>query len=217
MGKSSFSADMNAINLSAHNLSKTFQGIRPVFKNIDIEISGGEIFAITGQNGSGKSTLLKILSGTIFPSGGSVTLHINNKNIEPEQFHRHIGFVSPYLALYEEFTPLEHCAISSQMRGIPFKSIEAEALLEQFGLFKRRESQIRLLSSGMKQRMKYILALLHSPEILFLDEPTTNFDAAGIEVVENIITAFKANSRIVIIATNDERERAWCGNSIEIR
>ncbi|MES2764589.1 MAG: ABC transporter ATP-binding protein [Bacteroidota bacterium] len=207
---------MNSITLSAHDISKTFQGIRPVFKNISIEISGGQVFAITGQNGSGKSTLLKILSGTIFPSAGSVTLEINNKNIAPEQFHRHIGFVSPYLALYEEFTPLEHCAISSQMRGIPFKKNEAETLLEQFGLFKRRDHQIRLFSSGMKQRVKYILALLHSPEILFLDEPTTNFDAAGIEAVESIITAFKNNGKIVIIATNDERERAWCDSSLEI-
>lgn len=207
---------MPEIQLSARDLSKTFQGMRPVFKNITFDISGGDVFAITGQNGSGKSTLLKILGGTLSPSGGSVELTINNKKIGTEQFHRHIGFISPYLALYEEFTPLEHCEITARMRGIPFKKVHAESLLEQFGLFKRREHQIRSFSSGMKQRVKYILALLHDPEILFLDEPTTNFDAAGIETVENIITAFKISGKIVIIATNDDRERAWCGNFVQI-
>ncbi|HYF03668.1 MAG TPA: ABC transporter ATP-binding protein [Patescibacteria group bacterium] len=207
---------MQQIRLSATGISKTFQGLRPVFKNLNIHIANGDIFGITGSNGSGKSTLLKILSGTLLPSSGSLELKIDNKIIPVEQFHLYIGFVSPYLALYEEFTPLEHCAITSRMRGIPFKKADAEALLEQFGLFKRRDHEIRMFSSGMKQRVKYILALLHAPAILFLDEPTTNLDAAGIDAVETFISFFKESQKTVIIATNDERERAWCNTTIAI-
>jgi heme exporter protein A len=207
---------MSEIHLSAANISKRFQGIQPIFKNISVEITNGDVLGITGANGSGKSTFLKILSGTLLPSNGTVELQLNKNIIPAEQFHRHIGFVSPYLALYEEFTPLEHCAITSEMRGLSFKKEKADTLLEHFGLFKRRDSQIRAFSSGMKQRVKYILALLHEPEILFLDEPTTNFDAVGVLAVEQIISAFKNSGKSVVVATNDERELAWCTSSISV-
>ncbi len=197
-------------NLKATGITKTFSFTRPIFKEVSLELNPGEVIGITGNNGSGKTTLLRILASVLKPSKGDITLEIDGKNIPGEKITEHLGFIGPYLNLYEEFTPLEHIDIFMKLKNVKVNHGLAENLLEVFNLYQRRHSLIRTFSSGMKQRMKFILALLNEPEILFLDEPFTNLDAKGIDVVEKVIDIHRAKNGGMIIASNDEREKSHC-------
>jgi heme exporter protein A len=117
----------------------------------------------------------------------------------------HIGLVGPYLELYEDLTADENIRFFAGMKNIDFHNRWIDGLFERFALDKYRNEVIKGYSSGMRQRLKYIFALLTQPEILFLDEPTSNLDSAGSEQVYAIMEDQK-NHKILIFATNLEAE-----------
>lgn len=198
------------------NISKYFIRNHYIFRNLSLSFTNGDIIAITGANGSGKSTLLKVMTGVLSFSSGSIKITKDRLDVHVSNLKEDIAMVSPYLNLYEEFTPYEHFKISADLRGIKF---DANILDEQLLLFKLRShknSPIRNFSSGMKQRMKFILALQSNPTILFLDEPTSNLDADGIESINKIIINHAANGGAVVIATNEEREKSLCKMCYEV-
>ena len=200
------------ISLHAKDLSKTFNR-RPIFKNISFELHPGDSVAITGRNGSGKSTLIKIIANVLNPSSGTFDIKDGGTDVLKDNFYRYIGFVSPYLNLYDEFTGRENLVIMSKIRGASPDNIDS--VLERVGLFERRNDLLRIYSSGMKQRLKLAFAVLHSPHILLLDEPTSNLDKDGISVVTDIANEQK-KSGILIIATNDEYEKSLCMGEVKI-
>jgi len=202
------------LRIIADKISKSFTGKQYIFRNITFEITNGDVLGVCGPNGSGKSTLLKIISGVMTPTKGRINWQVDNKNIDKVDFYQYFGFVAPYLSIYEEFTPTELIKIVSKIRKIDLKESDLRLILENFYLFEHRNKQIRNFSSGMKQRMKLLLSKLHNPYILIYDEPTTNLDEKGIELVYSIIERQKATSGIVIIASNDERELIWCSKKI---
>ena len=106
--------------LTIHNCAKTYNNHEFVFSPCSAELHNGEIIGITGWNGSGKSTLIKMVAGLLKPSNGSIHLKINNETYHYGEFTEHIGLVSPYLQVYEEFTPIEHAKIYCDLSGIPF-------------------------------------------------------------------------------------------------
>ncbi len=209
MSKSNFS-------LTTPSVSKFFSYGKYIFKNVPAVISNNSSIAIVGENGSGKSTLLKILSGLIQPSKGKISFQINEKEIKPDLYFMHFGFVSPYLILYEEFSPLEHFRITSDLKGTKFDLEFAENYLQKFKLYHKRNDHIKTFSSGMKQRVKYIQALQNYPEILFLDEPFTNLDHDGIEIIMEIMANQLKNNGALVIASNDERETSLCNKFIDL-
>ncbi len=200
--------------LTVARLSHRFQR-RTVFSDISLSLGNGQTLGITGRNGSGKSTLVKILCNIIAPTSGTVALTVEGSAVERDDFYRHIGFVSPYLALYEEFTALEHARLNARMRDIPYDEKHMVDTLALLKLDHRLHDDIGTYSSGMKQRMKYALALQHSPAMLMLDEPMTNLDAEGIATVEAVVHNQKVRGG-VIIATNDERDKALCDAMISV-
>lgn len=130
------------------------------------------------------------------------------KSIDRDKVHSYVGFVAPYLELYGEFTAVENLRLEARARGMKRKDQEwLDEILRLVGLFNRRNDELRSFSSGMKQRLKYAAALLHEPQVLVLDEPTANLDAAGIDMVFALIDKYRKD-RIVVIATNDEQEAA---------
>jgi heme exporter protein A len=170
-----------------------------------------------GDNGSGKSTFMKILLGVVSADKGTVSWNDSyGVNISHEQVIQQIGFVSPYLMLYDEFTPLELMKHCSGMRGSIFKKDHSMELLTSMQLSGVENRNIGAFSSGMKQRMKYVLALQHSPSVLLLDEPMANLDAKGISCVEGIIEQSISSNHIVLIATNDERDIALCDEVVSV-
>ncbi|MBS1536175.1 MAG: ABC transporter ATP-binding protein [Bacteroidetes bacterium] len=207
----------STFSLSANKIAKSYSIGLHVFSNIDFEVTNGQIIGITGENGAGKSTLVRMLCGVLSPSKGEITLIINSKHIDREQFHSSIGLVAPYLNLYEEFSAWEHLELASKLRGIKFEEGYCTYLLEHFALLKRRNDFISSFSSGMKQRLKYVLALQHRPPILILDEPSANIDSNGAKAVFSMVEQHVELGGGVILATNEERESSMCHNTVFLK
>lgn len=206
---------MNPLTIHASGIGKSFNR-RTVLKDITLSLSSGESLAITGKNGSGKSTLIKILAGLLSPTKGNVNYKVSGASVELDSLRPMIGLVSPYLQLYDEFTAFENLMILLRIRNNTIPAQEnLEKIFRTFGLWERRDDVVRTFSSGMKQRLKYIVALAHAPSIVMLDEPTANLDDDGCTVVKD--TVQELQSRVLtIIATNDEREASWCKKRIHV-
>jgi len=205
---------MSDYTLTLQNLTKSF-GRRLIFKEINYEFKSGLVYGLAGKNGSGKSTLAKILSGIISPTSGKVVHKLNDKVIEPDNLHNHLGFVSPYLVLYDEFSAEENFSHFFKIRGMEVDNERIKSLLNDFGLYDRRNDILKTYSSGMKQRIKTIFALLHSPELLILDEPTSNLDISGKEKIYETIKK-QSENRLIIIASNEESDLSQCSEIIYI-
>ena len=194
--------------LTLNNLVKYF-GRRLVFNGMSASFESGNVYGISGPNGSGKSTLVKIIANLISPTRGKVEHKSVDKTIENEKLHDYIGFVSPYLFLYDEFTAEENLVHVTNVRGIKFNKERSDFLLSQLNLFDRRNDLLRGYSSGMKQRLKFIFALLHEPQLIILDEPTSNLDNAGKnKVYETIENEGKKN--LILIASNEDSDLQLC-------
>ena len=205
---------MSNYSVSAIDLNMTF-GRRLIFNGIKFSFEKNGIYGISGPNGSGKSTLVKIIAGLLTASGGKVT-HKNSENeIIPEKLHNYVGFVSPYLVLYEEFSAWENLNYFVKIRGIHFNKDTATDLLNRFLLYDRRDDLIKTYSSGMKQRMKFVFALIHEPRILIFDEPTSNLDEDGKKCVYDIVRE-QANNTIIIIASNEQSDLDLCSEILDI-
>ena len=205
---------MNNFALTLQNVTKIF-GRRLIFDKINFSFESGKIYGLAGPNGSGKSTLSRIISGLLEPTQGKVIHESDNKKIEPEKLHNYLGFVSPYLVLYDEFSAEENLYHFSKIRGTDYDSKRAGVLLEEFNIYSRRSDLLKEYSSGMKQRMKFIFALLHSPQLLLLDEPTSNLDNTGKDKVYEIVKR-EAENNLVIVASNEDSDLALCSEIINI-
>ena len=206
---------MTRIAIHAVGVSKEYNR-RSIFKDISFVLQSPGSLAVTGRNGMGKSTLSKILAGLMRPTRGSVSYTMDDRPLDGEAFKHHVGFVSPYLNLYDEFSASENLLFLSRIRSSQTPdSIRMEELLKQVGLWGRRDDPVGAYSSGMKQRLKYAFALLHQPRVLILDEPSSNLDEEGIRVVQDCAAAQRQHG-ILIVATNDADEARWCEKEIQV-
>jgi len=188
------------MKLVLDKVSMNYPG-NPVFTDISAEIGKGEKLIVTGPNGSGKTTLLKIMIQLIRPSSGKTYLDDHKNQISGFDLMKKTGYIAPDLFLYDELTALENLNFIASVSGANF--VKCEELFLQFGLQGRENDQVGAYSSGMKQKLKYILALLRQPEILMLDEPSANLDSKSKDIVYRLIEDFQG---ITVIATNEENE-----------
>jgi len=194
------------LKLDVQNLAKRF-GARKVFENINFSLTPGESIAIVGPNGSGKSTLLRLIIGLNIPTRGKVVFSDDGKPLEFDAYRRRLALVSPYLSLYGSLTGKENLRFFAEVNGDNISDQEIESLLAQVGLQGRGDDFVSAYSSGMLQRLKYAVALAKNPEILMLDEPSSNLDESGKKAVSDIIESRRKNT-ILIIATNEKEEYA---------
>ncbi|HMS63646.1 MAG TPA: ABC transporter ATP-binding protein [Ignavibacteria bacterium] len=209
---------MNNIELICTNLSKSFSG-KTIFKNLSLKLTNKNSITVTGNNGSGKSTFLKVLANVIRPSSGNVVINENNNLFPKEKWFLKTGLLSPYLNLYDELTGFENLVFFFRLKT--FISDEKQitgkvnSLLTEVNLYNKRNETVKNYSSGMKQRLKLAFAILNEPEILFMDEPRSNLDKYGIDIMISIAERQKENG-ILIIATNDEEDKLICSDLINI-
>jgi len=199
-------------SLEAYGLNKSF-GRRLIFNDLQFKFDKSGVYGISGPNGSGKSTLVKIIAGIIGASQGKIFHKLDEKEIAEEHIHNHIGFVSPYLVLYEEFTTYENLKLFADIRGVKFNQERVDYLLNKFLIFKRKDDLLKTYSSGMKQRVKFIFALMHSPQLLILDEPTSNLDDEGKNSVYEIVKE-EGQKNIVLIASNEKNDLELCDDTV---
>ncbi len=202
-----YSVDLN-------NIVKYF-GRRLIFNGINFNFSSQNIYGISGPNGSGKSTLVKIIACLISSTRGKVIHKSDGNIIDPDALHNYLGFVSPYLFLYDEFTAEENLNYFSSIRGLKFDREYSNFILDELNLFERRDDLVRGYSSGMKQRLKFAFALIHKPRLLIFDEPTTNLDNEGKEKVYQLIKN-EAKKNLVIIASNENSDLGLCSQVIDL-
>lgn len=202
--------------LQAKSIQTSFDGFHSIFPETSLTLTNGSIIGITGLNGSGKSTLIKILAGVLSARQGILELHVEGQRIDKEAIPMHIGLVAPYLELYEEFTPVEHIRLFCAMSGMQSHEHNAREILTLTGLSAHEDKRISTFSSGMKQRMKYALAMIRKPMILLLDEPSTNFDHKGHELFRRIVQMQKDLGGGTIIATNEQAETELCDHIISL-
>ena len=183
-------------------------GTRRIFRDLTLTLRAGEALVVAGANGSGKSTLLRLICGLQRPDSGMVRLYANGQLLRPEDAPWLIGWVAPDLQLYRELTALENLDFFASVRGLRRSRTELEQLLDDVGLGGRGSDLLAAYSSGMAQRLRYAYALLHTPPLLLLDEPTVTLDHQGVAIVERLV-ARQRNRGVVIVATNDPREERF--------
>lgn len=200
------------ITVSAENLSKIF-GRRLVFRNLNFTFDKPGIYGIAGRNGSGKTTLTKIIAGVLSPSQGKIHYTINSLRIKPEQIQKYIGFAAPYVIFYDEFTAYENLKMLTDIQGIDFESSRCDNLLSEFGLYERKNEHLSNFSSGMKQRIKIVFAMMNNLPLIIFDEPVTNLDSAGKEIFYRLLKQQGLKS-LIIIASNEETDLSFCDGII---
>lgn len=206
---------MPALTIELRNLTKIFAR-RVVFRDLTAQFEPAKAYAVTGRNGSGKTTLLKVIAGVLSATGGSVEMQLDGQPLAKGKIHAHLGYVGPYLQMYEEFSAWENLDFVRRVRRVDASDAYLRELLERVGLAGRGHDLVRTYSSGMKQRVKYAAALIHRPALLILDEPTSNLDADGTRVVVDLIAEQK-RSGMVIIGTNDPEDVELCDDRIDLR
>ncbi|MFY9825364.1 MAG: ATP-binding cassette domain-containing protein [Thermoanaerobaculia bacterium] len=167
-----------------------------VLKGVSGSVGPAEMLLVTGSNGSGKSTLLRCLAGLLALDGGTIAYQEDGTPLDAAERRRRVGVVAPDLAFYSELTVAENLAFFARLRRVP----PARGL----GVLGRLDLPLdRLagnLSSGMRQRLRWGFALLHSPRLLLLDEPFQNFDAPGERVARELLDEHLKDGGLAVVA-----------------
>jgi ABC-2 type transport system ATP-binding protein len=186
----------------AKNLSKNY-GLKPAIQDISFEVGKGEIVGLLGPNGAGKTTVLRILTCYMQPGGGTATVDGLSCRMDSIQVRKRIGFLPETVPLYTELSVRGFLTFAGSVKGLTGKRLREEItrVLEACSLADHRERLIKHLSKGLKQRVGLAQALLQSPPILILDEPTTGLDPAQIVEVRNLIKEL-GRERTVLLSTH---------------
>ena len=185
-----------------------------IFRNLSLELHSNQHYAITGHNGSGKSTFLQCIAGSLYTTEGKITFTLNGKLLEPEVVYKQLSICAPYLELIEEMTAIEFLNYHASFKPL-IKGWDAARIIEEIGLSKAKQKQIRYFSSGMKQRVKLAQAFFSDSPLLLLDEPCTNLDQQGIDLYKHLISSLCKN-RLVLISSNDAIEYGSCTEFIRM-
>lgn len=184
-----------------------------IFKDFDYRFESGKSYAILGHNGSGKSTLLMALAGFYAISRGNITWEMNGQKLEDDVWYKHYALSSPLLELSEDFTIDEFLNLHFQLK--PMKTDWSIArIYEESGLGAAKQKALKQLSSGMRQRVKLLAAMAAKVPVLFLDEPCTNLDEAGVDLYKRVIG--ECQDQLVLVASNMKVEYDFCDVQIQM-
>jgi ABC-2 type transport system ATP-binding protein len=176
--------------------------MRRSLDNLTLEVEDGEIFGFLGPNGAGKTTTLKLLTGLIFPTSG--TARVRGRSIDDISMHRDIGYLPEQPYFYDYLTARE--LLDYYARFSTYSSHDrrerVSQLLERVGLASAADVQLRKYSKGMLQRAGIAQAILHEPQIVFLDEPMSGLDPVGRHEVRDLILELKKQGRTVFFSTH---------------
>jgi ABC-2 type transport system ATP-binding protein len=188
--------------LSIAALEKRYASGLQALKRVDLDISRGEIFALLGPNGAGKTTLINIVCGIVTPSAGSVTVGGHDIIKDYRAARSLIGLVPQELAITPFETVWQTVCFSRGLFGKPADAAFAEKILRDVALWERRHSKIVTLSGGMKRRVLIAKALVHEPQVLFLDEPTAGVDVELRQDMWQVVRKLRDSGVTIILTTH---------------
>jgi ABC-2 type transport system ATP-binding protein len=197
--------------IKVQNLVKTFGSFTAV-NDISFEVGEGEIFAFLGPNGAGKTTTIKMLTTLLRPTSGSIELDGLNPQVSQNDVRKRFGIVFQDPSLDGDLTAWENMEIHGVLYHVPHKLCRqrTEELLKLFELWERRDDQVKKFSGGMKRRLEIARGFLHTPRILFLDEPTLGLDPQSRNQLWTHVKKLNETERVTVFLTThymDEADR----------
>ncbi len=172
--------------IEVRNLTKSFKELKAV-DNLDLNVYRGDVFGFLGPNGAGKSTTIRMLLSLISPTKGSISLFGKSLNHNRNEILRNVGAIVEKPDFYGYLTAYKNLEILGRISGIEASRKRIMEVLEKVGLDKRFKSKVKTFSHGMKQRLGLAQSLLHNPELIILDEPTTGLDPQGMKEIRDLI------------------------------
>jgi len=187
------------IAIQTFQLTKIFNSLVAV-DSIDLNIKRGEIFALLGPNGAGKTTTINMLCCLLKPTGGTATVMGYDVNQQPFKIKELIGVSPQETVISDHLNAQENLNLIGKIHGVSSKELKvrSQQLLETMGLSDRAKDQVRKFSGGMKRRLNIMMALIHNPEILFLDEPTLGLDPQARRAIWEYIVQLKGEKTILL-------------------
>jgi len=206
---------MDAIKVE--NLTKRYGSFTAV-DSISFEVEESEIFGFLGPNGSGKTTTIRMLTGIIEPDGGTAVVMGHDIKKDPIRAKQVMGVVPEMSNAYVELSAWNNLMLMGELYGVPKRESaeRAKKLLEQFGLYDRRDSPARGFSKGMKQRLILCMALINQPSVLVLDEPTSGLDVESSRLIKDVIRELNRAGTTVFLTTHNMEDASQLCERIAI-
>jgi ABC-2 type transport system ATP-binding protein len=204
-------ATSNGPALEIRDLVKTFGDFVAV-DHVTFQVQKGEIFGFLGPNGAGKSTVIRMLCGLLTPTSGYGAVAGFDVTKNPEEIRRNIGYMSQKFSLYDDLEVEENIDFFSRIYSVPkhLREERKEYVLRMAGLTDRRTTVTRLLAGGWKQRLALGCAIVHSPRILFLDEPTSGVDPIARRSFWDLIYQLAEGGQTILVTTHYMDEAEYC-------
>ncbi|MBE0409171.1 MAG: ABC transporter ATP-binding protein [Anaerolineales bacterium] len=188
---------MNPIEVE--HLSRTFNGLKAV-DDVSFSVREGEVFGFLGPNGAGKTTTINMLIGQLKPTSGRACIMGWDINAQKDKIKQHIGVVHEHQNLYERMSGQENLVFITRLHGVNPR--RADQMLERVGLGEHAKKRIQHYSNGMKQRLLIARALLHQPQVLFLDEPTRGLDPSVAVEIRKLVKELAATGVTIFLTTH---------------
>lgn len=195
--------------IRVQNLVKSFGEVHAV-RSISFEVAQGEIFAFLGPNGAGKTTTIKMLTTLLKPTSGTIELDGLNPTTQQQEVRKRFGIVFQDASLDGELTAYENMAVHASLYKVPrqLRAPRIQKLLTLFELWDRRNSLVKQYSGGMRRRLEIARGLLHTPRILFLDEPTLGLDPQTRNQLWNHVRKLNEEEQVTVFLTTHYMEEA---------
>ena len=196
---------MNSIQ--AEGLTKDFGGFTAV-DHVSFGVREGEVFGLLGPNGAGKTTIINMFCTLILPTEGTAAVAGFDVVREADEVRKRIGVVTEKLIMYDRLTPAENLKVFGKLYDMPRQELNSriEELLKLVDLWDWRSSKVGNFSSGMRQRLNVVRALVHNPTILFLDEPTVGLDPATARNIRELIPRMNRDGSTILLTTHQMDE-----------
>ena len=183
--------------IDIRNLSQRFDGFQAV-KDLTLEIPRGEVFGFLGHNGAGKTTTIHMLTTPAQPTGGTAFIGGKNCVTEPLQVRRMIGYVPENVRLYDTLTARENLVFFARLSGVENPQGRVDEVLDFLDSSALADKRVGDFSKGMRQRIGLAQAILHRPDVLFLDEPSSGLDPMGMKMLRDLIVRLNKDAGITI-------------------
>ena len=201
------SSALPALAIEATGLTKTYaaskrMAAKQALKGIDLAIPRGSIFGLLGPNGAGKSTFINILAGLVNKTSGSVKIWGIDADVNPRESRAALGVVPQEINMDPFFTPRETLDLMAGFYGVPSAERKGDEILDALGLGDKKNAYVRQLSGGMKRRLMVAKAMVHSPPILILDEPTAGVDVELRRQLWEYVRKLNAQGVTIVLTTH---------------
>lgn len=201
-------SNSNSLIIDVHHLKKSF-GQHVAVRDLSLQVLKGEVFGFLGPNGSGKTTTIRMLCGLLIPDAGTGTCLGHDILKSPQKIKQHVGYMTQKYSFYTDLSVEENLDFIARVYAVQDRKKQVERVLEKMNLTERRKQLTGELSGGWKQRVALSACLLHSPQLLLLDEPTAGIDPIARREFWDMIHSLSEQGVSILMSTHymDEAER----------